>query len=463
MAINKHLLSSIMAVFLFSLVLMGVGHQASAAAPNDILEAAPGRIEKHRKGNVLLSLRGEDGKPLAGATVRARQVRHEFLFGSSVFPLVYGLEKGTLELPFKEGEPLRAFSERYVELFNFATLPYYWWGYERKQGKPVHESRERIAAWCKEHNIITKGHPLIWNYNQLPWLPDDLVEVERLQLSHVGNCVERFRGKIDTWDVVNETTNFAQGPNKKRAPTVTAMWEKVGRIELPRKAFRVARKANPNAILVINDFHVGDDFAEVVREIVDGNGKPLYDAIGLQSHMHGGNWSNSKLWDVCERFAPFKKPLHFTELTILSGKKGWNRPKPWMSTPEGEAEQAREVERVYTVLFSHPAVEAITWWNLTDRHAWMQAPSGLIDKDMSPKPAYNVLKKLIKKDWWTETTLTTDAKGEATFRGFYGEYELAIIQQNASQKLVRNLEIKRTPQNKTTFWTVSCSPETKGR
>ena len=433
-----------------------------AATPENLLESAPGRIEKHRKGDVQLSLLGRDGKPLAGATVRVRQVRHEFLFGGSVFPLVYKLQSGKLELPLREGGFYQQFGKRYAELFNFATLPYYWWGYEKERGKPVHESRRRIAAWCKERGITTKGHPLVWNYSQLSWLPDDLAEVEKLQLAHVRNCIERFRGKVDVWDVVNETTNFAQKPNKARAPTVTAMWEKVGRIELPRKAFRTARKANPNATLVINDFHVGDDFAQVVRGLVDEKGKPLYDVIGLQSHMHGGNWSNAKIWNVCERFAPFNKPVHFTEMTILSGKKGWHLPKPWPSTPQGEAEQAREVRRVYTLLFSHPAVEAITWWNLTDAHAWMQAPSGLLRKDMSPKPAYTVLKKLIKEDWWTQTGLTTDAGGKATFRGFYGEYDLTITAPDGRQERVKGLEMRRSLRQKTTKWTVGGSREQEG-
>jgi hypothetical protein len=178
--------------------------------------------------------------------------------------------------------------------------------------------------------------------------------------------------------------------------------------------------------------------------------------------MHGGTWSNAKLWSVCERFAAFKKPIHFTELTILSGKKGWHRPKPWSSTPEGEAQQARDAARVYTLLFSHPSVEAITWWNLTDAHAWMQAPSGLLGKDMSPKPAYNVLKKLIKKDWRTETSLTTDAKGRATFRGFYGRYELTITTPDGRQKRIKNLHLKKSPQQKTANWTVDCSREQKG-
>jgi len=278
---------------LFGVVPVVKVRNASAALPNELIQSAPARIEKHRKGDVWISVRDQDGKPLAGVTVHVRQVRHAFLFGGSVFPLVYAVQKGDLELPFNEGGSFQSFREHYVDLFNYATLPYYWWGYEKERGKPAHESRESVASWCKERHITTKGHPLVWNYRQLSWLPDDAAEIEKLQFAHVRNSVARFRGKVDIWDVVNETTNFAQGPNKARAPDMTSMWEKVGRIELPRRAFRAARKANPDATLVINDFHVGDDFAEVVRDVVDDNGQPLYDAIGLQSHMHGGNRSEA--------------------------------------------------------------------------------------------------------------------------------------------------------------------------
>ena len=58
------------------------------------------------------------------------------------------------------------------------------------------------------------------------------------------------------------------------------------------------------------------------------------DAIGIQSHMHGGEWPLEKAWQVCETYARFGRPLHFTELTVLSGEHGWERPRPWPTTPE---------------------------------------------------------------------------------------------------------------------------------
>jgi hypothetical protein len=128
--------------------------------------------------------------------------------------------------------------------------------------------------------------------------------------------------------------------------------------------------------------------------------------------MHAGYWGAKRLWETCERFADLGKPLHFTETTILS-KSG------------DEPQQAKQVEEFYRVLFSHPSVEAITWWDFSDYKAWKNAPAGLVCNDMTPKPAYNTLLRLVKDEWWTrEIKTATDANGKITVRGFLGDYQI---------------------------------------
>lgn len=78
------------------------------------------------------------------------------------------------------------------------------------------------------------------------------------------------------------------------------------------------------------------------------------------------------------------------------------------------------------MLFSHPAVEAITWWDFTDQGAWQNAPAGFLRKDMTPKPMYHELKELIKGKWWTQTSKKVSSGGTVEFRGFLGEYEVMI-------------------------------------
>ena len=104
---------------------------------------------------------------------------------------------------------------------------------------------------------------------------------------------------------------------------MTRMWEETGRIEFTKACFAHARAANPDATLLINDYRTDDAYEKLIEQLVDEQGKRIYDVIGIQSHMHGGTWNNSKIWDVCQRFARFGVPLHFTEATILSGKAEW--------------------------------------------------------------------------------------------------------------------------------------------
>jgi endo-1,4-beta-xylanase len=107
----------------------------------------------------------------------------------------------------------------------------------------------------------------------------------------------------------------------------------------------------------------------------------------------------------------------------------------WPSTPEGEQRQAQEVVLHYKTLLAHPAVQAITWWDLSDG-GWLNAPAGLLRKDHLPKPAYDELLKLVKGEWWLPSTkFITDANGQITFNGFLGEYELSIGDQKTNFSL----------------------------
>jgi GH35 family endo-1,4-beta-xylanase len=279
-------------------------------------------------------------------------------------------------------------------------------------------------------------------------LPDDSEQIRLLQIKRIDDCVARFAGLIDRWDVVNEAAHFERESFRKRAPKMTRMWEKAGRIELVGQCFGHARQANPMATLFINDYRVDQAYEDVLRQMVADDGKPIYDVIGIQSHMHRGVWSDQKVWEVCERFAKYHVPLHFTETTVLSGEPGWSesrRARTWPSTQEGEQRQAHETARFYTLLFSHPAVEAITWWDFSDRRAWQGAPAGWLREDMSPKPVYDRLLHLIKDKWWTHLELKTDAGGQARFRGFLGQYEVTAT--IAGQSTTRPMAVDRDGSN----------------
>jgi endo-1,4-beta-xylanase len=153
----------------------------------------------------------------------------------------------------------------------------------------------------------------------------------------------------------------------------------------------------------------------------------------IQSHMHKGTWSLERAWEVCETYARYGLPLHWTELTVLSGRlkapedNDWHRRQlDWATTPSGETAQAEYGRKLYTLLFSHPAVEAITWWDLADYGSWQGAPAGLVRRDMSPKPLYERLVDLVQHEWHTDVSASADEAGRLRLRGYHGDYAVTV-------------------------------------
>ena len=380
---------------------------------DDVIGGIDTRIEKCRKGSIILNIVAPDGKPLdTGVAIKIQQKRHKFLFGCNIFKL------GRCRTPENNAD----YEKHFAALLNYATLPFYWWYYEREKGKPDDARTEEIVRWCKANNVTTKGHPLAWNWVEQDWLPDTPEAAMQAQFDRIEHCARQFKGKIDIWDVVNEATHYDRPECLQKAPKLTEAIRRMGVGAYVRGAFTAARKGNPQATLVINDYRTDPAFAQnVISELIDESKKPLYDVIGIQSHMHGGYWGPPRAWEVCEYFAKFEKPLHFTETTLISGPR---TQQGWLTTPEGEERQAKEVVEFYRVLFSHPAVQAITWWDFTDQGAWQGAPAGFVRADMTPKPAYEQLLQLVKGKWWTQVETTIAQPGRVNFNGFFGQYEV---------------------------------------
>jgi endo-1,4-beta-xylanase len=381
----------------------------------ELLDTAPLRIREHRSAEVELRLVAPNGQPLRRAQARVQLVRHAFRFGCNAFLLAGGAE-----------DPLQEpYEACYSRLLNYATLPVYWSGYERQPGVTDQARLRQMADWCAERQIHTKGHPLVWHEVYPAWgeeYSDDEM-LARLE-ERVHTLVSQFRGRVDIWDVVNEATV------SHRFPNAVGRWiAREGALECVARALTWAREANPDATLLYNDFNLAPEFEILVAGLLD-RGAPL-DVIGIQSHMHKGTWPLERAWQVCETYARFGLPLHYTELTVLSGRlkaaddNDWHfRHTDWHTTPEGERAQAEYATALYTLLYSHPAVEAITWWDLSDHRCWQGAPAGMLRADMTPKPLYERLYERIHGEWSTDLHATADRAGQIRARCTFGHYRV---------------------------------------
>jgi endo-1,4-beta-xylanase len=419
--------------------------QASAAAPDiyqkrwsdpAVVKRIDENIEKHRKGEAVIEVVDAAGKPVSDLRVELQQTGHEFLFGCNAFVL------GQLKTP----EANRQYEEAFARLFNFATVPFYWEGTEPTKGELRYEEGcrdiwrrpppDRFIAFGKKYGITLKGHPLLWHGCNPDWLPKDADELRELYRKRFREIASRYGDKIPIWDAVNESLVCPAEYPLLTADRAYVAW-----------AFREVTPLFPPATtLMINEVNFANFgvakksryFAQVKSLLADG--VPI-EGVGFQFHMFrrnnldehltGPDCDPMKLLNLYEAFGQFKLPLFITEITIPS------------AGPDGEALQAEVVRNYYRLWFSAPMMRGITWWNLGDGTAYKgenEAKGGLIDDALRPKVAYRALDKLINHEWKTNTTVQTDAQGRAAFKGFYGKYQVKLIQGDKT----RQIEINHT-------------------
>jgi GH35 family endo-1,4-beta-xylanase len=404
---------------------------------------------QHRTASRMLLLTDRDGKPLANQAVEYRLVNHEFLFGSGAFDSLPATAQGKLgHIDFYQDHisPDKKFyqdrMDLWLQVFNYGTIPFYWGGFEPKEGEPLTQSRMDAARFLKERNVRVKGHPLCWHSMCADWLMNyDNATILKKQIERIHREVTAFRGVIDMWDVINEVVIMPVYNRYDNA--ITRICKEYGQVPLVKTVFEAAKEANPDAFLLINDFNLSEKYRDLIAACLDA-GVPI-SAIGLQTHQHQGYMGRERLEEILERYSHFGLPLHFTENTLVSGEimpphivdLNDYQVEQWPSTPEGEERQRREWKEMYQILFSHPLVEAVTGWDFADG-AWLHAPSGVIREDNSIKPAYRELKRLIHEEWTSAGVLHTDANGIAKLQGYRGTYALSKSGANAEYTLKKD-------------------------
>jgi GH35 family endo-1,4-beta-xylanase len=400
-------------------------------------------IEKYRKGDVSVSITDSAGKPLKNVRLAINQATQDFLFGNL---------SEEMFSPGLTAEEMKKFQAQFLALFNFTELTIKWAPYEPEQGKPEWQKLKQKLDWCLQNGVTPKGHTLGWTH--VAGTPSWLMKLPYrratdLYKARIHNLVGGFKKHIKMWDVVNE-------------PVTTIPWERalldtvstVGQIDegfrynvkgisleetLPwvDSSFRWAGEADPGGDLIINEFYViakpevRERYYQLIREL-QKRGVPVR-GIGIQAHEPRDMWFPPR--EVVASFKKFdslKLPLHITEFIPQSSGKpitgGW-RQGLW--TEEAQADFA---EQFYTLAFGHPSVASIHWWGLSDKMIWLQG-GGLLDKNLAPKPVYNRLLQLIKRDWMTKNLrLTTNKKGEASFRGFFGNYHIVVTKADGTSK-----------------------------
>lgn len=268
---------------------------------------------------------------------------------------------------------------------------------------------DSIMAFAERNKLKLRGHTLCW-HNQTPrWMFVDNdgnkvskeVLLQRLK-DHITTVVNRYKGKIYAWDVVNEA--ISDKPDEYLRPSE---WLNICGEEYIAKAFQWAHEADPNAQLFYNDY---DEINPVKREKMFRLVKSLKDAgvpihgIGMQGHWAINEPTRGQLDSTLKRFSELGLKIQITELDISVYPKEHSarerRPEDADTAFSKEREQKQiDVYKMSFELFRkyRNQISSVTFWNISDRGSWLDnfPVRGrkdyplLFDKDLKPKKVYN--------------------------------------------------------------------------
>jgi len=270
-----------------------------------------------------------------------------------------------------------------------------------------------------EHHMFIVGHTLVW-HNQVPlWVFQDdngnLLTRDALLArlkDHIDTVVGRYKGKIQSWDVVNEVLN-EDGTLRQ------SLWYKIIGPDYIEKAFQFAHEADPEAQLFYNDYNLENDAklkgAIALVKKLKSEGIPIT-GVGIQGHDHL-DWPSAEQEDVAiSAFAALGVKVAITELDMTVLPNAGAQPSadinlkvqqqaalnPYSKGLPDAVQQALAAR--YAALFGVYAkhsdtVERVTFWGVTDGDSWLndwpaQGRTNyplLFDRIGQPKPAYDAV------------------------------------------------------------------------
>ena len=329
-------------------------------------------IEKYRMGNMTISVTDKNGKKIP-CSVKINQIKHEFKFGANLFML------DELETEKKN----QLYKESFKKVFNMATLPFYWYSIEPERGmtryakdSPKYYRRPAIdlcMEFCEENGIEPREHALAYEHLFPSWLKDDSVnEVKDALENRIKETAQKYKDKIPTIEVTNEML-------WSHNDCVTSFYNENDYVEW---CFKTAEKYFPDNQLVINEYTeacwwancraTDNYYAYIQSNLLKG---ARIDAIGMQYHMFCDRdaelertkhlYNPISLYKHMDLYSSLVNHLQVTEITIPA----------YSNEKDDEQIQAKILEYLYHVWFSHPNMEQIIYWNLVDGYAHVANPT----------------------------------------------------------------------------------------
>ncbi|HEX9152111.1 MAG TPA: endo-1,4-beta-xylanase [Flavobacterium sp.] len=271
---------------------------------------------------------------------------------------------------------------------------------------------DKYVAFGEKHNMFIHGHTLIWHSQLAPWMTKikDSASMANMMTTHISTVVKRYKGRIDSWDVVNEALN-EDGTLRK-----SVFLNTYGK-DFLTLAFKTAAKTDPEVDLYYNDYNLCDPkkrkgAVELVKNLQKSGAK--IDGVGEQGHWNLKTPSLEQIEQTILDFSALGVKVAFSELDITVLPSPWElvgadvnqkfknsekmNPYPKTLPDSIEVQLTERYQSIFKLFLKHKdKISRVTFWGVNDSQSWLNdwPIKGrtnyplLFDRDFKPKKAYD--------------------------------------------------------------------------
>jgi endo-1,4-beta-xylanase len=268
---------------------------------------------------------------------------------------------------------------------------------------------DKLVEYGEKNNIKINGHTLIW-HSQLPNFIRGIKSSDSIRTfftDHIKTVAGRYKGKVFSWDVVNEALN-EDGTLRN-----SVFLKHLGEGYLA-DAFRLAQEASPKTELYYNDYNNEKPAKragciKLIKKIQESGAR--IDGVGIQGHWHVGKIPLKDIEESILEYSALGLKVMFTELDIEVLERNFqgadvnqrmaNSPEinPYTNgLPDNVQKQlADDYEALFKLFLKHKdKVTRVTFWGVNDGDSWLNnwpvrgrtSYPLLFDRNNQPKPAY---------------------------------------------------------------------------
>lgn len=276
---------------------------------------------------------------------------------------------------------------------------------------------DKFVAYGEKNKMFIHGHTLIWHSQLAPWMEKiaDSTEMKAFMQDHINTIVSKYKGKINSWDVVNEALN--EDGTLRQSVFLKTLGEKY-----LVDAFKLASKADPKAELYYNDYNIEEPAKRagaiaLIKKIKAEGGK--VDGVGIQGHWRLASPSLEEIEKSILEYSALGIKVAFTELDITVLPNPWDlkgaeisqkfegsekmNPYPKALPDSIQNKLAERYASIFKLFLKHKdKISRVTFWGVHDGQSWLNdwpikgrtnypLP---FDADLRHKKAYDSILKL---------------------------------------------------------------------